>query len=264
MQLNIIKAVLTLSLIAFMPVGFAQTELKGSPEDLRQFLHPQAQLVTLVDRAEKKAYSDKAIIHLVITTEGKTLSESLTQNNTLREKVKADLIAKGISEKDIKNAKFTSTPEYGLFSKKPSTYKVINRISVSIFAEADLRNVALVADSYAEVELAKTEFEHTEKELFEQQIKEEVLKKINKQKEFYEKSLNVKLIPVTFRDARVQRQPSSGARAVSEVEEVIVTGIRASVSDKYAPEIPSEPSFDEVVYTAELVVDYKVINPSAN
>lgn len=264
MHFNRIKVGLTLSLIMSMPMSFAQTELKGSPEDLRKFLHPQAQLVTLSDKVEKKAYSDKAIIHLVITTEGKTLSESLTHNNTVREKVRTDLIAKGINEKDIKNAKFTSTPEYGLFSKKPSTYKVINRISVSIFAEADLRNLALVADSHAEVELAKTEFEHTEKDAFEQQVKYEVLKKINKQKEFYEKSLNVQLVPVTFRDTRVNRQPTAGARAVYEVEEVIVTGIRASASDKYHAEAPSEPSFDELVYSAELVVDYQVINKSAN
>lgn len=264
MQISMLKASLALSLLSIFPLGFAQTELKGSPEDLRKFLHPQAQTVTLIDRAEKKAYSDKAIIHLVLTTEGKILSESLALNNSIREKVRSDLIARGINAKEIKNAKFTSMPQYGLFSKKPAVYKVINRISVTIFEEADLRNVAQVADAHAEVEMAKTEFEHTQKDLFEQQIKEEVLKKINNQKVFYEKSLNVQLVPVSFREARVHRQPTSGARAVQDVEEIIVTGIRASGSAKYAPEPPSEPSFDEVVYSAELIVDYQVINKTQN
>lgn len=121
----------------------------------------------------------------------------------------------------------------------------------------DLRNVAQVADSYSEVELARTEFEHTQKDQFEQQVKEDALQKINNQKTYYEKSLGVKLIPVSFRDARIQQQPTTGADAV---EEIIVTGMRASVSSKYEVAEKLKPSFDEVVYKAELSVDYQVVN----
>lgn len=251
------KSIILLCLFNFSSLVLAQTELKGSPEDLRKFLHPQAQLITLQDKAEKTAYSDKAIIHLVVTTEAKTMSESLVLNNNVREKVARDLIAAGISSKEIKNAKFTSTPQYGLFSKKPAVYKVVNRISISIFEEKDLRNVAQVADSYDEVELAKTEFEHTQKDLFEQQVKEDVLRKIDNQKQYYEKSLGVQLIPVSFRDTRFQQRPTMGAIAV---EEVIVTGLRESISSKYDSTEKAEPSFDEVIYQAELAVDYQIVN----
>jgi len=251
------KPIILLCLLSFSSLVGAETELKGSPDDLRKFLHPQAQLITLNEKAEKTAYSDKAIIHLVVTTEAKTLSESLAINNNIREKTTRDLIAKGISAKEIKNAKFTSTPQYGLFGKKPAVYEVVNRISVSIFEEVDLRNVAQVADSYDEVELARTEFEHTQKDQFEQQVKEDALQKINNQKAYYEKSLGVKLIPVSFRDAKIQQQPTAGASAV---EEVIVIGMRESVSSKYEVAEKTSSSFDEIVYKAELSVDYQVIN----
>ena len=251
------KLIILLCLLSCSSLVAAQTELKGSPEDLRKFLHPQAQLVTLKEKAEKTAYSDKAIIHLVVTTEAKSLSESLAINNNIREKTTRDLIAKGISAKEIKNAKFTSTPQYGLFGKKPAVYEVVNRISVAIFEEVDLRNVAQVADSYDEVELARTEFEHTQKDQFEQQVKEDALQKINNQKAYYEKSLGVKLIPVSFRDSQIQHQPTAGASAV---EEVVVTGMRASVGSKYEVASKTRPSFDEVVYKAELSVDYQVVN----
>lgn len=251
------KPIMLLCLLSFSSLVVAETELKGNPEDLRKFLHPQAQLITLNEKAEKTAYSNKAIIHLVVTTEAKTLSESLAINNNIREKTTRDLIAKGINAQEIKNAKFTSTPQYGLFGNKPTVYEVVNRISVSIFEEVDLRNIAQVADNYDEVELARIEFEHTQKDQFEQQVKEDALQKINNQKAYYEKSLGVKLIPVSFRDAKIQQQPTAGASAV---EEVIVTGMRESASSKYGSTEKTEPSFDEIVYKAELSVDYQVVN----
>lgn len=253
--------IVLIALLGISSISHAQTELKGSPEDLRQFLHPKGQVVTLSEKAEKTAYSDKAIIHLVVTTEARSLSESLLLNNNVREKVGRDLITKGISAGDIKNAQFTSTPQYGFFGKKPSTFKVVNRISVTIFEEVNMRVVAQVADQYPEVDLSKTIFEHTKKDLFEQQVKEDVLQKVIKQKNFYEKSLGVQLQPIGFRDAKVRGRATQGAMAVKDVEEIIVTGARASLgsSKNYIPEDP-EPSFDEVVYEAELLVDYKIIH----
>lgn len=255
------KKMIPLYLLGISSLTFAQTELKGNPEELRNFLHPKEQVVTISERAEKTAYSDKAVIHLVVTTEAKSLSESLTLNNSIREKVGRDLIAEGIQSNDIKNAQFTSTPQYGFFGKKPSTYKVVNRISVTLFEEVGLRSVAQVADKYNEVDLSKTTFEHTKKEIFEQQVKEDVLQKVIKQKTFYEKSLGLQLQPVGFRDAKVRERATQGALAVEGVEEVIVTGMRAGFSSAKDYEVQEpEPSFDEVIYEAELSVDYKIVN----
>ncbi len=94
-------------------------------------------------------------------------------------------------------------------------------------------------------------------------MKEDVLQKVNKQKAFYEKSLGVQLQPIGFRDAKVKERATQGAMAVDEVEEVIVTGARAGFSSaKDYAEPPPEPSFDEVIYEAELSVDYKIVNKS--
>ena len=75
-------------LFCLLPLAaVAQPELKGSPNELRQFLHPSEKIVTLSAEAEEKAYSDRAIISLVITSEDKQLSTSISNNIALRETI---------------------------------------------------------------------------------------------------------------------------------------------------------------------------------
>ena len=71
------KILLLVSLLTASFALHAQPELKGSPEELRHFLHPSERIVSLHGQAEEKAYSDRAIISLVITTEDKLLSNSI-------------------------------------------------------------------------------------------------------------------------------------------------------------------------------------------
>ena len=68
-------------LFCILPFGaLAEPELKGSPDVLRQFLHPSENIVTLSAEAEEKAYSDRAIISLVVTSLDEQLSASISKN----------------------------------------------------------------------------------------------------------------------------------------------------------------------------------------
>ena len=61
-------------LLLFSPAVIAAPEIKGNPDELRGFLHPNASIVSLSARAEEKAYTDKAIVSVVVTTEDELLS----------------------------------------------------------------------------------------------------------------------------------------------------------------------------------------------
>lgn len=235
---------------------FANPELKGSPEELRQFLHPSEKTVTIYADAEEKAYSDTAIISLVITTERKQLAEAIAANNDLRSSIRDGLNKQGIPNEDIKSSKFSTSPQYGWFGKKPDSYKVTNRMAVKISEEEQLRTIASVADASGPVDLADISFEHSEVDAFKLKVKAKALDKIMQQKAFYEQSLNVRLTPVYFRDANIHHFASQGARVLSRSAAPVMAELKSASNDA---SIATEPtSFDEIVYRAELSVDFQI------
>lgn len=255
------KLLLGLLLSTLSLAALAQPELKGNPNELRQFLYPNDKIVTINGHAEKKAYSDKAIISLVITTDDKLLSTSIANNSDLRTTVTSKLVAAGIDRNAIKSSKFSSSPQYGWFGKKPDSYKVVNRMAISIVKEEHLQEIAMVADSDENIELSATTFEHKAKDEFNNQVKMDALDKIMEQKAFYEKSLGVKLTTVGFRDSQIFQRATRGALLL---EEIVVTAqkkersVYASASKARPQQAPTQPSFDELVYEANLTVDFKI------
>jgi uncharacterized protein YggE len=256
---------ITCLLFCSLPLGaLAQPELKGSPNELRQFLHPHDKIVTLSAEAEEKAYSDRAIISLVITSEDKQLSTSISNNIALRESISQQLVTAGINPEHIKSSKFSTSPQYGWFGKKPDSYKVVNRMAVTITEESQLKSIASVADSKEEIELSDIAFEHSKKDAYKSQVKKLALEKIMKQKALYESSLGVILTPVSFRDNRLWVKGTQGAQMLKEVV-VTATKRNRSYNDSAADFVHAaapkslESSFDEIVYTAEVFVDFSTV-----
>lgn len=238
--------------------AFSAPELKGSPQELRGFLYPTDKVVTISAEAEEKAYSDKAVVSLVVTTENELLSLAISGNSSLREKVSRLLVKAGVNQDDIKSSKFSSSPEYGWFGSKPSSYKVVNRMAVSILQEEQLKEIAAVADKHEEVELSNIAFEHTKKDEYNAKVKAKALKKVIKQKKFYEKSLGLKLSPIGIRDSNIRQRATRGA---SVLKDVVVSARRAKESyssiAKYREPV-QDSSFDEIKYEANLSVDFKI------
>lgn len=239
--------------------AFAQPELSGSPSELRQFIHPAGNLVTITGSAEETAYSDTAIVSLIITTKKDLLSESIAVNADLREQVTQVLVESGVASDSIKSSKFSSSPQYGWFGKKPSSYEVVNRMAITIDDTNHLTAIAEVADRYSEVELSGTEFNHSKKYEFNQLVREKALNDILAQKAFYEESLGVTLTAIGFRDFRVQETATRGGFML---EEVMVTARRveqdyySSAKEVYIPD--AQPSFDEIQYQANLTVEFEI------
>ena len=246
----------TLGLLAFS-CAIQAAELRGSPDELRNYLHPKKPVVTLYAEAEEKAFTDRAVVSLVVTTEEKTLSGSLEKNHQLRQGLIAELVAAGISASEINNAKFSSSPQYGWVGKKPSAYEVVNRVVIKIDSEQQLKAIATQVDAHSEFALSSTVFEHSKEQAFKQAVKEKALDKVLQQKVAYEQKLGLKLVAVHFREGEVR--PMATLAAVSpklmsrraEVEQDAEAYISAS------QEAPAT-SFDEVKYRASMMVDFEV------
>ncbi|MCE2030339.1 SIMPL domain-containing protein [Sessilibacter corallicola] len=237
-----------------------QTELKGSPEALREFLHPRENRVSLSAQAEETAYSDIAIVSLVVSTKEKELAQSIEANGTLRDSIRKTMLAAGVSEEKINNSKFSSSPQYGWLGKKPASFEVVNRMAIEISTEAQLKAIAQITDQYEEVSLSGTEFKHSGKDAFMKQVKEKALAKIKDQQKLYEGQLNVQLTPVAFYDQNVGFRATQGA---SQIEEVVVTAQRSRESfvdsARSKSSFTSGRTFDEVKYTANITVEFKVV-----
>jgi uncharacterized protein len=234
-------------------------ELKGTPQELRGFLHPADRVVTITGQAEEKAYSDVAIVSLVVTTEDKLLSNAISQNTSLRAKITQSLLASGVNKNSIKSSKFSSSPQYGWFGKKPTSFKIVNRMAISITNEAHLKDIAVISDQFEEVDLSDTEFEHSAKDEYNQKVKAKALDKVLKQKAFYEKTLGLKLTAISIRDSNIHQMATRGARVL----ESVVVSRRLDESDSYSSiakfkEQAPSTSFDEIKYQADITVDFKI------
>ncbi|MCU7796169.1 MAG: SIMPL domain-containing protein [Candidatus Thiodiazotropha sp. (ex Myrtea spinifera)] len=238
---------------------YSAPELKGSPQDLRGFLHPAEKVVTISGQAEERAYSDKAIVSLVISTEDKRLAQAISDNSLLRDKITKSLVTAGIQQDEIKSSKFSSSPQYGWFGSKPSSYKVVNRMAITISQETQLKEIALVADNYIEVELSDTEFKHMYSDEYNDKVKIKALKKVMKQKKYYEQTLGIILTPIGIRDSNILQQATRGAMILDEFVVSAAnqekSGYSTSVKGKRQG---NRSSFDEVKYEANLSVDFKV------
>jgi len=248
---------LTLLTVILAMAGFAhaETELKGSPEELRQFLHPVEHTVTLTGTHEDTAYSDKAIISLVITTEADRLSDSMESNSRLRTTIAQSMIDAGVSPEEINTSKFSSSPQFGWFGSKPKSFEVVNRMSVGITDEAHLQLIARLTDDNDEIVMAGMEFEHTSKEEFQDNVRKAALDKALAQRTAYEEQLGIKLTPIN-----VQENVVMPNKVRPYLEEVSVSAVRQrSAADSAGlASAPPPQTFDEVLYQATVYVTFKV------
>ncbi len=254
-----IRITLCLFILLFTSTVGAKAELKGHPDELKSFIHPDKKIVTIRMTEKEKAYSDKAIVSLVITTEKKNLAGALQLNSDLRVKIAEVLTSSGLKPKNIKTSKFSTSPQFGWFSDKPKSYQVVNRMAISITDEKQLNTIAKLSDENKEIAFSGTEFEHTLKSEVEQKLKNKTLAKIMTQKAFYETQLGLKLKAISFSDTDVVQSGTKGARDLER--RVVITGSRVK-RDSYDSDAPIavKQTFDEVEYSLTIAVQFEVLN----
>jgi len=259
-RLLVSHLILALTIFSLQAIG---AELRGTPEELRQYVLPQKNRVTLQTKVEKTTYADRAIVNLLITTEDDKLSLALTKSNKIKTDIRSKMQAAGVKAGDINTSKFSSTPQYGWFGNEPDSYEIVARIAVKISTAEQFQQIASLVDQYKEVQLGSINYKHSEKDSVKRELRRQALQKIAQIKKDYEQALGVKLKAIRFSDSELGLQPTLGAQEAK----MVVTGSRVKRSrstEKYAESMPAAPqvdaaqSFDEVAYKLDMWVEYEV------
>lgn len=191
-----------LSLIILSPVfAHAEPEIKGTPNELFNYLTRLPKEVTITGVAHIKIQSESGVARIGIRTENPKLQIALENNQTLRNKIIAKLINQGVAKSNIKGTKFSSIPEYGYFSKKPSNYIVENVLNISIQKEAELQKLAAIVDEYKQVFYQGFELKEQAKEQIRQQLSKKALADAKARKKIYEDDLSIVLKPIAFEES---------------------------------------------------------------
>ena len=245
------KLLLTFLIVASTALTAAEPELSGSPDELRRYLEPARNLVTVFGYADQTAYADLAHVRVVVTTTEDTMADAVAGNAELRVRVTEALIAAGIDTDDIKAAAFSSSPQYGWFGRQPKEYVVSNSLKITARTEAELTAVAREVDAHDELQLGEVAFEHSGEASAMAAVREAAVEDALAIGRSLAEPLALTLAPVTFEF----RQPRpAGFSPYTAVEEVVVTARRAGTvgSQSSAPAI----TFDEVTYQASVSVTF--------
>jgi uncharacterized protein YggE len=234
------------------PPAPAAPELRGSPADLQRFLRTGTHTVVLSGHAKLTVQSDLGHVTVIVHTQGKELATALAANANRREALIHILQQQGIDPKNIRAQKFSASPQYGWFGKNPTSYEVINRLTVTISDDGQLTAIAAASAQSPDYSLGTTEFEYSKKDEIQERVRQQAFDDALAKKSFYEQRLGAVLRPVEFRFSDGSARATPGA---AELEEIVVTARRANSS---SPESPPPPTFDEQEYETSVDVTFEV------
>ena len=240
--------------------SYADTEIKGTPAELAQYLNGVPKTVMVTGDAEVRVPAHRAVLSLRVTTENRSLQEALRANNDLRGKLSEQLKKQGISADRIQSSKFSSTPKFGIFGEKAKSYRIENVMRVAVQDDKEFQSVAAAVDAWSEVQFVGVEFEYADKESLKQKAISQACDNVNERRKIYEEKLGLKLMPVRFNEGEVvqgerisQRYPAlrtyTGVSSAPAYSDSAVTAGTTAAEESIS-------SFGELVYTARVAVEF--------
>ncbi|EEF58786.1 SIMPL domain-containing protein [Pedosphaera parvula] len=237
----------------------ADPELKGTPNELTQFLTRVPKAAQVTGEGELKVQADRAIITLKITTESKSLQGALRLNQEMRSKLINYLKGQDVPVDRVQASRFSSTPKYGMFSDNAKSYRVENFIKITAQGEKEFQAASGAVDSWPEVQYQGIEVEQDNKEELKRQVIAKACDNANERRKIYEEKFGVRLVPKWFSpgltglkspqqasdkqyDRSYSSSPTGASLPVGGLVEVQETG----------------SSFGELTFTAQVTVEYSV------
>jgi len=242
------KIILILGVFFFTYVS-ASPEVKGTPEEVEQYLAGIPKIVTISRSSEKVVTSEKARIKLLIKTDSKNLSDALKKNRSIRAKAKEKIINFGIKQSNISESKFSSTPEFGLFSDQPKSYLVSNIITIIIESEEQFISVASIADTNDQIKFVSAKPIILSDNLIYNELTQNALSEVKQEASMYESMLGVKLTPVFFDENLSSFTDQNNALNRKPIQK--------TMSSSY---VKINHSFEESNFKVTVIVKFKVLD----
>jgi len=241
---------------------FAEPEIKGSPTELAAYLAGLPKTVSIAGESELKVPADRAVVMLKVTTEHRSLQETLRANQELRGRITGILKERGISAEKIQASRFSSTAKTGPFSDKAKSYRVENNLKVKVQDEKEFQAVAQIVDTIAEAQYLGVDFEQSDKDAFRNKALALALDNAAERKRVFEERLGVKLIPRSFSQSTTPLIRHSQTYGLGSY----VTDFGGSASKRASSLPAAEPGvvedssslFGEMVFAARVTVEYAV------
>ena len=255
------KSILIAFALSTATILSAEPELKGTPAELTSYLSGLPRLVSLVGESEVKVPADRAVVALKISTESKSLQESLRLNQEARGRVAAFLKENGFGTNQIQAARFSSTQKYGIFAEKAKSHRVDNFLKVTVRDEKEFQAVANAVDRWTEVQFLGIDFEHSNKEALKARAQVQACDNAGERKKMFEEKLGVKLTAKRFSEASVVPvHPDTRYYGVS-----YASGSKFDKTTSIPGQKPGEAGveefgspFGELVFSARITVEYAV------
>lgn len=241
--------------VLFISAGAPQaTELKGTPEELGNYLLNDKKLVTITGRAEERVEADNAIVALNVKTKDSKLHVALQKNRAIRAELKKKLEAAGIAPNQIQVAKYSSTPSYGWFGDKPKSYDVNNEVKITISKEDELAVIAEFVDSKDEVYFGNTSIKFTKKKEAKARALEKSLEDVLAKKAQYEKQLGFKLVAVGLSEQTVEE--NQNLRQRNQQVSKVANYSSSAPAGMLEMELDEAGGFGELYFRAQTTVTF--------
>ncbi len=242
------KKLLIVLVLLIAKSAYAEPRIEGTISELREyFLSENVNTVVLEATASNKVSYNKAVIKLLIKTENKNLATALEVNSKIRAKIKKMLVSSGIDKKNIKESKFSSTPEYGIFGDEPDSYKVENVLSIVVNTEQQMIKVASISDKEKGVRYVSSKPEIGDRSQIRSELIKGALAKINDKAVIYQNNLKIKLIPESFEDV-----------SFNFIEQEPTPRLKKSKYSSYSSDQVGISSFGETKFSITLRVKFRV------
>ena len=244
-----------LFLLALIPgLALSDPELRGTPGELSRYLVDEKKIIGITGHGEVRVSADEAKIHLTVRTKDSKFRQALANNRSIRESIKDRLKGAGIDNEAVTYSRFSSTPNYGWFKDKPSSYEVSNEVKVTVNTEDEYLAVAEVVDAFPQVTLAKVAHFHTDKKASKGEALEQSLQSVDEKRKAYERALAVSLKPVRIVEQETRQQAIASYRP-KNYDTKLSAPSSVSVGEYDYADSPAT-GFGEIVYYATTVVEF--------
>ncbi|MCX5658311.1 MAG: SIMPL domain-containing protein [Planctomycetota bacterium] len=265
------SSIAVLSLFVSASAAFADVEIKGSPNDVANFVHQRADRFRLTGYAEENVQADKATMKFIVTAEKGDLGEAITLNQQARAKAMDSLQARGIDKAAVKTSRFSSVPVKGFFSSRPGSYVVTNTLSIEVGGEQQVLATAELS-KIKEIAYTGVTFEYTKRDELRLALIQKACAKMNASREAYEKAMGVKLVPVAIGEQPVTNRPVEFGMDVEfgpiKIGQDSVGFMRSPKSFSEAPaSVPPPAPMDgaipnEMTYGLRVMADFIIERPA--